>query len=245
MRIAVCISGVMSGNSSKNLEHNKRILPDHCDYYLATWNDTRKGIVPEPDFMYEQPKLNYHPILDTEPFPVYKNIKYKEEAKTNIRVKEISSQRTKQILIHNYLLSDIKEDYDIIIRLRFDSLLSTKINWLELIEKSHNEQCAQGFAIRRKRWKDHDKIFDIPHVYMPKDRMISSGGVKESNDWNYGVNDHAIIHPRNLWDCDMVTRYHNEGKLQPGEWGWYQILSEPHGDNHHSYYGGVVLERYA
>jgi hypothetical protein len=53
-----------------------------------------------------------------------------------------------------------------------------------------------------------------------------------------------ILHPRKLFDTNLVYKYHEECKLLPAENGWYQILGEPHNDSHLCVYGGAQIEKY-
>ena len=81
-------------------------------------------------------------------------------------------------------------------------------------------------------------------IYNSKEKPKPNDGAEHSQDWNYSINDHMIIHPMSLWSTKRVHELHENKKLQVAEWGWYQVLSQPYGDNHHSYYGGVTLERH-
>ena len=258
MKLAVCISGAISSKTKRefqNLEINKKIIKEAChpyfevDYFLATWEDTVSKNL-DFDFVYKQPVIHYHPVRDTEPFPTYKHIHYKERCsnespRSGQHLTNTTLNRTKQILIHNYVMEEIKDkEYDIIIRLRFDAIMNSKIDWKKILLKSYWENKALGFAIRYNRWQDPHRLYDIPHIYNSKDKVFGDVGVKGSQDWNYNLNDHLIIHPQKIWDTERVNSLHENKKLQVAEWGWYQVLSQPFGDNHHSYYGGVTLERH-
>ena len=256
MKLAVCISGAM-GKSKRlrdNLKTNQDIIRNatypyfEVDYFLATWENTISTAL-EPNFIYETPEMHYHPVMDTEPFPTYKHKHYKSKVvgddPVHHSLKKKTLHRTKQILIHNYLIEEIENDgYDMVIRLRYDSILNDKIDWKELIMKSYWSKKAMGFAIRYKRWTDAHRLYDIPHIYNSKEKPKPNDGAEHSQDWNYSINDHMIIHPMSLWSTKRVHELHENKKLQVAEWGWYQVLSQPYGDNHHSYYGGVTLERH-
>jgi len=80
----------------------------------------------------------------------------------------------------------------------------------------------------------------LPHVWPKKDSP--SPGI--SNDWGGYIMDPMIFHPRDIFDHDLMWKLHNEHKLMAAEMGWYQILSQPYGDNHESVYGGAQIEKY-
>ena len=141
---------------------------------------------------------------------------------------EITKHWTKQILIHDYLLKKIPSDYDMIIRTRFDTIVSKEINFVEFIEGSYYENYAIGFNTRyEKVWLRHNELLEfVPH-------------------FNVGhVNDALILHPRNLWNSQLVETLHNSKELQAAETGWWQILSEHYGDNHQNFHGGVYIDKH-
>ena len=46
-----------------------------------------------------------------------------------------------------------------------------------------------------------------------------------------------------MYDTALVHQYHEEKRLWPAEYGWYQMLSK--NDNHHCVYGGAALEKFS
>ena len=60
--------------------------------------------------------------------------------------------------------------------------------------------------------------------------------------------DQLIIHRYDTFDPDNVLELHEQNKLHPAEWGWYQTLSYP-GVNHKNHHGYInhdknVLEKF-
>ena len=83
-----------------------------------------------------------------------------------------------------------------------------------------------------------NKFKDIEHVFITEttDQMWS-------RDWSYWLNDNLIFHRRDAYDCELVHKLHEEKRLWPAEYGWYQMLSK--NDNHHCVYGGAALEKFS
>lgn len=244
MKIAVCISGICRGNVSKNIKLMKHHFP--FDYFYATWkgmeNDVKNYSFSDEVYYFDEPKMHYHPMMDTVTnlkIPKYWTLRKKM---LNGSLKNLSKKtfhHTKQILIHNYLLREIPEDYDMIIRMRYDTLLSKKVNFETLLSESYNQKTAIGFGTRKSRHKDFNLMKEVPKIYPefnPKKDV--------SQDWGWYLMDPLIFHRRDMFNHELVEKLHKEKKLLPAEYGWYQILSEPYGDSHRSFYGGCQIERY-
>lgn len=240
MKIAICISGIPRGNMKQNLALLKSKFP--YDVYLGSWSghEIPNNLLVNGRHYYDTPKMHYHPILDTEPIsPKLESIKNKM---TNGVMRsdyyERTLHHTKQILIHSYLLKDIPDKYDMIIRSRYDTVISTKVDLQKYLHKSYDENIAIGFGTRTSRHKDFNVLKEIPKIYPDgKDETIS-------NDWGWYLMDPLIMHPRKIFDNNLVNSLHNNKKLLPAENGWYQILSEPYNDNHLCVYGGAQIEKY-
>lgn len=246
MKIAILVNGQIRGKWKRNISRMQGRFPD-ADVFTSTWSgEGNDDIV---DFVHDQPSIDYHPTLDTEPYPTFKNINYKKnmENGSNQTSKKQSQYRTMQILGYDKLLTEISDEYDMCVRMRFDTYtsLDTSIDWLGLIERSYKENVAMGFGCRDTRWKHGvNKLQELPRFYPPIDRPVEGDGISNTNDWAYYLMDPLIIHPRKLWDSKRVWDLHHNKQLRNAENGWYQILSEPYEDNHVCYYGGAHIERY-
>lgn len=53
--------------------------------------------------------------------------------------------------------------------------------------------------------------------------------------------DLLIIHPRDLFDKKRMWQLHEDKKLIAAEMGWYQVLSQPYGDNHDCYFARLGM----
>lgn len=241
MRIAVCISGICRGNIKKNLSHLRLHFP--YDFYFATWNN---ATIPD-DLknyevkLYEEPIINYHPIKDVAHIHAPKFAIQREKCVSGEYGKawqERTKHHTKQILIHDMLLKDLSEDYDLIIRSRYDTYLSSTVSFDSYLQKAFTENIAIGFGTRISRHHDVNVLKQIPKIYP------DGKNPNVSQDWGWYLMDPLIIHPRKLWNHSLVNTLHLEKKLAAAEWGWYQILSEPFNDSHMCVYGGAQLEKY-
>jgi len=228
MKIALCISGLCDNDESeKFVERHKSIFPH--DTFTAAWD--RDDLTMDVDYLFDEPTIDYHPVTDVIQLETtHTKLRNRGVRKEIVGEKwmDITRHWTKQILIHDYLLKRIPSDYDMIIRTRFDTIISKEINFVEFIESSYYENYAIGFNTRyEKVWLKHNELLEfVPH-------------------FNVGhVNDALILHPRNLWNSQLVETLHNSKELQAAETGWWQILSEPYGDNHQNFHGGVYIDKH-
>lgn len=182
----------------------------------------------------DEPEIGYHPVLDTEPYSDEESQQRRKVfvenddnlSETRRSLKQKSIHWNKQILIHNHMMKNIPE-CDIVVRSRFDTILSAKIDWSDMIRMSYEEDIPLGFNTMH-----YSKTF-----YMNQLRDMHEGA-------KYYINDALIIHPYGLWDCNLVDQLYKDKKLKGAEEGWYQVLSEPSGMYHKSWHGGAYLEAY-
>jgi len=130
--------------------------------------------------------------------------------------------QTKQILNHNTLMKKHGHKYDVIIRTRFDSIVSPSEEFGQFIEQVYEEPCVYSFQDQPNR-REKRKFFQWYSI-TPEDvkcKMVFDGGI--------------IIYPSTWWDSELVERLHNTKKLLAAEFGWYQVLV---GDRHINYYVG-------
>mgnify|MGYP001156745888 FL=1 len=244
MKIAVCLSGMVRGQVPRNLQRLKRILP--YDYFFSTYTHKEEDLwwflgMNGEYTLFDEPEMHYNPVMD--PPELYTRklrlLKQDGERGESLGVIEKTKHHTKQILSHANLVSHIPEDYDMIIRVRYDAFISQKIDFVHYLERSLNENIAIGFGTRTSRWIDLDKLYVVPRRW--------PNGVDDtiSQDWGSYLMDVMIMHPRKLLDTKHAFKLHEEKKLLPAEVGWWQLLSEPTGgENHISMYGGAQIERF-
>lgn len=242
LSIALCVSSKWTGVDFT--ERLRRVIP-HDSYFTGTYTDCDY----ESDFKMDEPEVTYHCVLDTEAYGDVESLQRRqlfkytdqdlrdtgyqgdEEDIRNVllaRYRDKSIHWNKQILLHNHMMKNIPE-CDIVIRTRFDSIVSEEIDWQSHIKQSYDEQIPIGFNTinlargAKKYYNVLDKMQDIAVFY---------------------INDALIIHPYESWDCDLVDGLYKDKKLKGAEEGWYQVLSEPNNHYHRSYRGGVYLESY-
>ena len=238
MKIAICISGIARPNSIRNVELVKQSFGG--DVFFATWESTvnEHSAKFECD-LYPEPKINYNPWTDKNcvcmhyKYHGYKNKFLAGEYSTNSKL----MNATKQIIAHAYQLQDLPAEYDLIIRTRWDTYVSPKVDFAKYINESYNEYKAVGFAVRGGRHNDVHKFKEYEQIYVNE-----TTPPQYSRDWAWWLNDNLIIHPRSLFDCDKALRLDADRKLLPAEYGWYQMLSVD--DNHKCVYGGAAIDRY-
>ena len=223
MKVAVCVSGlVQSDYIKRNNEVLKAKFP-MADFYYATWNDQRENFEKNfPDdkcFYYEQPYMHYHPYMDIKDF----TSPYFEETKGWIRrTNRIpwSLHHTKQIIIHSWLLNEISEEYDVIVRARFDGFIwrDPEANFLPFLKDTYENQRANCFAVTQgPKFK---QLYESDYINTPKMR--------------YWILDQLIIHPRSFVQKEKVDQLHKEGRLRAAEYGWAQFMTK-----HRNWHGWV------
>lgn len=219
INVSLCVSGKWTGEDYTNLLRER--IP-HDNFYTATY--TESGY--DADFYIDEPELTYHP-LDIDPYPDYESHGRRDAMHPDIYcspeveyVRQVSPHWHKQILIHNHIMKNI--DTDIVVRARFETIVSDQVDWEELIKKSWEEEMPLGFNTR-------NVATNLKHHHVCNDNEYSS----------FFINDAMIIHPQRIWDCNLVERLYNEEKLRGAEEGWYQVLSEPYDYYHTSYNGGA------
>ena len=234
MKTALCLSGRWNEYChQKWMDRTQEIIP-HDKMFTGTW----KGQDYDADYYFDDPENLYHPVFDTEPYPddaseLRRDIfphyleRHKEDPtyhNSQLRHAYASANWHKQLLIHNEMMKSIPKEYDMIIRTRFDVIVSDQLPWKDMIKDSYDRLIPKGF--------------NCMNYYGTHDFNRIKGMGKETT---YYINDALIIHPRECWDTDLVDSLYKDKKLKSAEEGWYQILSEPQGMFHKSYHGGCYL----
>lgn len=196
--------------------------------FFHTWSDDAVNIPIEfhNRLVYcAEPKLDYHPH-DIE--WIGKHGKWAPYVNKKIR-RNVVQHQNKQLLAYADLLSKLPDDFDVLIRTRWDVLVSEKVNFKPYLEKAY-EEGPVGFMTRLNRGHYVDQLLDVS-----RDDIM--------DDWYGYLPDNLIIHKREHFDSDLVKKLHKEKNLAPAEWGWYQVMSEPFGDIHTSIHGGAAIMR--
>jgi hypothetical protein len=123
-----------------------------------------------------------------------------------------------------------------IVRVRYDTYLSPKVNFKKYVEDSYQNKMAVGVGTRTSRHNNLDELREIPRIHPET--------MQDIQDWSYYLMDPMILHRRDMWSYDLVLELHEKSRLMVAENGWYQILGEPFNDNHLCLYGGAQIEKY-
>lgn len=219
MKVAVCLGGLLRGKVEENIEIMKQVFP--YDFFLSTWDTVER-------------------------FPPFQNIKtYKEPApfKDHLIFHPNEEKRSqmihhhKQIISHAYMLDDLPSDYDMIVRIRYESRINTTIDWKSFLDCSYNENIPIGFG----------HVLDFNQV-----KKITYGDKgSRTTVLGKGLNDAIIMHPRKLFNSEKVFELYKNDELKLAEGGWWQILvKENFGDVSHekdpcqNYIGGFIFDRF-
>ena len=244
MKVAVCISGTCTSSNpltslKKNNQRQKEKFAGH-NFYYATY-DSFRNVFEEnfPDdncFYFKEPEPEYHPYTDV---PKDAHISHYFTERVNW-AKGLSAEKTKwtrhhvkQILIHSWLVDQIDQDYDVIVRARFDGFFHKTANWKPYIKDAYENGTVHGFAVTRKNM--FDQFYDSPMAPGSKHEVY--------------MLDQLIIHRRDRLQTSMVYNLYEEHKLHAAEFGWYQVLSHPWGGVHKNHHGFVnhdknILDQY-
>lgn len=244
MKTAICISGIPRGDTIKNVEIAKTHFD--ADVFYSTYFGQQQHIKKYTDtyYLHDEPEIPYHPLADIPDdilTPTYKIWTLRRSLEKDLQLRERMRHQSKQIFAHDMLLRSIPSKYDMIIRMRYDTRLSTIADLKSLLVRSYENNIAIGFGVRTSRHKSLDVLAKIPEIWPDKD---SPSHPELSNDWGGYIMDPLIFHPRNLWSSDRLNDLHAKKSLMASEMGYYQMLSQPYGDSHECYYGGAQIEKY-
>lgn len=237
MKTALCLSGRWNEFCDQQwIDRTQDVIP-HDKMFTGMW----KGYEQEysADYYFDDPENLYHPVFDTDPYPddasklrrdVFPELIHQDQnffggsQHSQLKHAYASANWHKQLLIHNEMMKTIPPEYDMIIRSRFDVIVSEIIPWADLLQESYDEVLPIGF--------------NCMNYYGTHGYNELRGMGKETT---YYINDALIMHPRECWDTDLVDSLYKDKKLKSAEEGWYQILSEPFKMWHRSYHGGCYL----
>lgn len=261
MKVAILVSGQIRGNYKRNIRRLSKAFRG-ADVFTATWDN--EGRDDDVDYVFPVPELKYHPIVDIDegPYPVgwHRRVYnwtdldqqiseefFSKNAEHHQRLIDRSDPAKAtshlQLLIHDKLLQKVDPDnkYDIIIRARFDTVISLAINWEEYVKESYYHNTALGFGKSCDTWRFINKTFRLGHTF-PHPYECTELPTWDQY-WAYFLFDPLIIHTRRLWSHERVDKLFKRKQLRGCEQGWYQILAQNR-NIHENFYGGVCIERY-
>lgn len=230
--IAVCVSGLARPGYKQALELAKTVFP--YDTFYMHWKGYDAPEVDQCEY-FDEPHYDYHNLTETKYKPdchIWR--RYTKQGTGKIYRKpgllEKTKANSKQTLAHYWLVNTLPEKYTTIIKLRYDTLLSTKVDFQPLLKKCINEDTVIGIA-GSSPGIDINTPLKI-HSY--KDCSRCPGPYL----W-----DHIIFHPR--WKLKNVEKLWREKNLMGAEWGFYQVLHHQWGDNNYlNVAGGNALTKH-
>ena len=220
MKIAVCYSGqyrTFDGWQENHIDN----LPE-ADYYYSTWS-TEKDLVDIDNMIYFD-----EPVVDYNLYEGSFAKKYGSHIKDKPDEKKRQFTAAHQHIAHWYILQELKKDYDVVIRMRYDTYLGPhKKQLIKLCD--HTNITGQAIGIGNSSAVDdlNKNIHLSPFV-----EYISTN--------SESMLDFMTIHkPKNIAN---VMELNEKKGLWPTNSGWWLILSKP-GYGHKNYRFGIQLAR--
>lgn len=247
MRIAVLVSGALNSKWRHDSRHDNRPellnnirlrekFPD-ADFYYASWkgyeNDFKHLFPNEECTFYDEPVMNYHPYKDipkAQHISEFYETTMKWAAKGGEERFEWTIHHTKQILIHMWLVDQIKDKYDIIVRARFDTLIYKDADFSSYVKDTLDNYRANCFGAYGSA------AFENIYELNPKKGTYNYR-------WLDRYADFLIIHPTNFSNKTFVDALHKDKILHAGEFGWYQALNH-NKPKHRNHFGWVFANKF-
>ena len=224
--IAVCVSGLAREGYKEAIEIAQKVFP--FKFFYMQWKGYPEPEVPDCEY-FNEPQYDYHNLTDTQYKPdcdIWRRYASHKQAKIFRKpgAWEKTKHNSKQTLAHYWLTNTIPEQYKTIIKLRYDTLMSTKVDFMPLLE-----QAQQGKVVGIWASTEVDNPLQI-HKY--KDCKRCPGPFL----W-----DHLIFHPREK--LKNVEKLFHEKNLLGAEWGWHQVLCHQweEDNNYINAIGGNIL----
>ena len=232
--IAVCVSGIASFTPEyeKVIELQRKVFP--YDFFFQQWEGYPAPNVPNCLFVPE-PKWDYHVMEDVKVKPdcnIFRRYTKKPDGKM-YRKKRLYTQfkhSANQQLAHAHLVASLPEMYKTIIRLRFDTLVSTKVDFKPYLELA-KEGWVIGFNTGQAPGGNPSPIHKL------EEQAYDAPGCP----WR--IWDHIQFHPRDR--LKNVLEMKEKQELNGSEWGWYQIFA--HQSNNNKYkniFGGESIVKW-
>jgi len=240
MKIAVCVSGIprsgvgSSEEQNQNLGRNFNQLQKNfpsADFYLGTWKpyeDIIKREFPNQQYwLFDEPNAHYHPWLDAPPISD-KLRKFEKIFRSRPELHERTRHQAKQIICHANMVNNLPREYDVIVRVRFDTFTSSKARFDDYVQAAYNNKTAIGFACLKQHWPTFNSSVELTKTDDNRDKFLF---------------DSLIIHSSDCIDTANISELYKQGMLCPAEFGWYQVLSQPYNDNHRCISGWANADR--
>ena len=225
MTVAVVYSGIPRHGIEENIEQARKIF-NGADFYFGTWEQYVVGAEKFDRFPY--PEINYHPYYDLAGPPEFSELLQECKAKEwgHLPKPRWLREHCLQHLAHAYMMDKV-QDYDVVVRLRYDMFMHDNIDWMFFVEKVIRENRSQGFHFYSKRKSIDTTVLkrwtlDWCHS-STKNSLVKRGFNQYTAPY---MPDSAVMHKPEHFNAKKVFDLWKEYYLRPAEWGWYQILVE-------------------
>jgi hypothetical protein len=224
MKVAVCVGGLVYPDSESRMAALRRKFPKY-DFFFGVWKGRENALSQKLGaWSFDEHKPEYHPYFDVNIPGMSKKIfiiRKKMKDNPGMPMIEKSWHQTKQILMHSHMLDKLPPEYDMIVRTRFDiNIADDRLDLEGFVKESYNERRATGFT---KSW------------FKKRPRIFRTKGSDRHDLWEQYLMDLILMHPRELFAKERMWDLHRRKELLASEFGWYQVLSEPHGDTHENF----------
>ena len=130
--IAVCVSGLAREGYKEAIEIAQKVFP--FKFFYMQWKGYPEPEVPDCEY-FNEPQYDYHNLTDTQYKPdcdIWRRYASHKQAKIFRKpgAWEKTKHNSKQILAHYWLTNTIPEQYKTIIKMRYDTLMSTKVDFM-------------------------------------------------------------------------------------------------------------------
>lgn len=247
MKIALICSGLPMSpkrrEQQNELLHNMQQIFTNVDMYFHTWEHMKNNVTPEyrdKVLTCPEPEINYHPFIDTprDPNTSKKFNKDRDIAERDFKTKPQRAAAKKrhghlQILGYADAYSKIEKKYDLYIRTRWDLNLHKSAKFHNFFQKAIDIGPV-GFGPMEVGKSPRPNLEEQP-------RKLN---ISRSDRWECYLADQLIFHSQKHFDPEYVWKLHEEKRLHPIEYGWWQVMSHPYGgDIHTCVWHGVKIVR--
>lgn len=200
MKVAVCISGIPSGDEVKSLETIRKHLP--YDVFAHSW----EGLDFDPKYPLEI-KRSPQPVLSGggyDPLKVYR-------------------------LFNHWACLQQAQDYDVIVRTDYEIVIGEE-DWSYWIDRVYRERIVVGFeSLRQYNWKSHLQVADTTEEGDWETKRILLRDNQFDKALYYGkhsyVGDDLTIHR-----CDMFNDPYTRKLANSEQGWYWNFFDEPHSD---------------
>ncbi len=248
MRIAIVVSTQVRDPIEK-IRLNLSLLSDAfptAKIIAGIWSyekekvDDIKSLVDDV-VLIDEPVIHYDPYIDN-PNAV-SDWNYQKKLKNP---NERHKHQTKQLLVHNELMKRFQNNFDVIVRARWDTTIGIDLNFMQFAHECMDIPATIAISTRRDYHKSILTIGEVSSWEYPflKHECDRTNKIVTSATCEMLLDNGIIIHRVSDWSCELVDRLHNNSRLLAAEFGWYQILVE--GTSHHKwkhYDGGATITR--